>query len=81
MKSAAYARLGRYTGARATLLQATRTEPHNSQPWALLGDLAVRRGAFRIAKIDYGKAAQLDPKDTVISGLAKNPRSALPQTP
>ena len=81
MKSAAYARLGRYTGARATLLQATRTEPHNSQPWALLGDLAVRRGAFRIAKIDYGKAAQLDPKDGVIPALAKNPRSALPQAP
>jgi hypothetical protein len=81
MKSAAYARLGRYTAARATLLQATRTEPHSAQPWALLGDLAVRRGAFRTAKIDYGKAARLDPKDGVIPALAKDPRSALPQRP
>ena len=80
-KSAAYARLGRYTAARATMLQATRTEPHNAQPWALLGDLAVRRGAFRIAKIDYRKAAQLDPKDGVVAGLAKDPRSALPRGP
>jgi hypothetical protein len=81
MKSAAYARLGRYTAARATLLQATRTEPHNAQPWALLGDLAVRRGAFRIAKIDYRKASQLDPKDSVVAGLAKDPRNALPRGP
>jgi hypothetical protein len=81
MKSAAYARLGRYTAARAILLQATRTEPHNAQPWALLGDLAVRRGAFRIAKIDYRKASQLDPKDSVVAGLAKDPRNALPRGP
>ena len=79
-KSAAYARLGRYTAARATLLQATRTEPHNAQPWALLGDLAVRRGAFRVAKVDYRTAARLDPKSGV-NRLANDPRSALPQGP
>jgi O-Antigen ligase len=81
MKSAAYARLGRYNGARATLLQATRTEPHNPQPWALLGDLAVRRGVFRVAKVDYGQAARLNPKDSVIADLARHPRSALPERP
>jgi len=80
-RSAAYARLGRYTAARATLLLATRTEPHNAQPWGLLGDLAVRRGAFRIAKIDYRKASQLNPKDSVTAQLAKDPRSALPRGP
>jgi O-Antigen ligase len=81
MKSAAYARLGRYRPARATLLQATRIEPHNPQPWALLGDLAVRRGAFKVAKIDYGRAARLDPKDSIIGDLARDPRKALPQGP
>jgi O-Antigen ligase/Tetratricopeptide repeat len=80
-KSAAYARLGRYNAARATLLQATRTEPHNSQPWGLLGDLAVRRGAYRIAKIDYSKAARLNPNDGTLPALAKDPRSVLSQGP
>ena len=41
LKSAAYARLGDYRRSRAALLEATRLEPHNFVPWALLGDLAV----------------------------------------
>jgi hypothetical protein len=81
MKSAAYARLGRYKAARATLLEATRIEPHNPQPWALLGDLAVRRGAFKVAKIDYRRAVQLNPKDSIVAELARHPRSALPKGP
>jgi hypothetical protein len=40
----AYARLDMYEQARDPPLEATRREPHDYVTWALLGDLAVRRG-------------------------------------
>jgi tetratricopeptide (TPR) repeat protein len=77
VKAAAYARLDDYRRARATLLEAIRREPHDFVTWGLLGDLAVRRGAFLQAQRAYREAARLNPRDTTLSTLARNPRSAL----
>ena len=65
--------------ARATLLEATRREPHDFVTWGLLGDLAVRRGATVQARRAYGEAARLNPRDRNLARIAKHPRSALPQ--
>jgi O-antigen ligase/polysaccharide polymerase Wzy-like membrane protein/tetratricopeptide repeat protein len=63
----AYARLGRYELARATLRQATRKEPSDYVPWVLLGDLAVRHGDVARARADYRRATALSPYDTNFS--------------
>jgi len=63
----AYARLGRYEAARATLLQATRKEPSDYVPWVLLGDLDVRHGNLARARADYRRATTLSPYDTDFS--------------
>ena len=76
VKAAAQARLGRYEPARAALIEATRREPRDFVSWALLGDLAVRRGDFRQARSDYGRAARLNPRDEGLKQLAANPRAA-----
>ena len=78
VKGAAYARLGRYRAARGAILQATRLEPHDHLPWALLGDLAVRRGDFATARRAYRRASELNPKSRPIRALARNPRAAQP---
>jgi O-antigen ligase len=78
VKGAAYARLGRYRAARAALIEATRLEPHDHLPWALLGDLAVRRGDFSAARRFYRRASELNPRSGVIKQLARNPRAVLP---
>jgi hypothetical protein len=64
--SAAYARLNDYPRARAALLLATRREPHNYVPPALLGDLAMRRGDYRRATAEYRSALALNPLDPVL---------------
>ncbi|HLM51412.1 MAG TPA: O-antigen ligase family protein [Solirubrobacteraceae bacterium] len=79
IKSAAYARLGGYRDARGVLREVVRLEPSNPQPWALLGDIAVRRGNLAAAKRAYERAVQLDPKNTQVRQLAKDPRTALPK--
>jgi tetratricopeptide (TPR) repeat protein len=78
VKSAAYARLGRYRAARGALVEATVLEPHDHLPWALLGDLAVRRGDFTAARRAYRRASELNPKSKPIRALARNPRAARP---
>jgi tetratricopeptide (TPR) repeat protein len=78
VKSAAYARLGRYRPARAALVEATELEPHDHLPWALLGDLAVRRGDFVTARRAYRRASELNPRSKPIRALARNPRAAQP---
>lgn len=70
MRAAAQARLGRYTASRETLLYAARLEPHNHVPWALLGDLATRRGERRLALLSYRRAHALNPRDTALAALA-----------
>ena len=61
-QAAAYARLNDYRRARASLVEATRREPHDFVPWALLGDLAVRRGNASQARRAYRRALELNPK-------------------
>jgi tetratricopeptide (TPR) repeat protein len=69
--ASAYARLDDYADARATLLVAQRREPHNYVPPALLGDLAMRRGDYALAEVEYGRAVSLNPRDpSVASALA-----------
>jgi O-Antigen ligase len=61
--ASAYARLDDYSGARTTLAIAARREPDNYVPPALLGDLAMRRGDYRVAVADYRLALTLNPRD------------------
>jgi UDP-GlcNAc:undecaprenyl-phosphate GlcNAc-1-phosphate transferase len=72
-RSAAYARLGDYEGARGALVEALRVEPQNFVTWALLGDLAVRHGEAGLAKRYYGAAHQLNPRDPGLTALARRP--------
>ena len=77
VRAAAYARVNDYVRARATLLAATRREPHDFVPWGLLGDLAVRRRDFAQARRDYAQAARLNPRDANLANVARDPRIAL----
>jgi hypothetical protein len=72
-KATAQARLGDYQGARASLLEAERREPHDFVPHALLGDLAVRRCDFWLARDNYMSASELNPRDPGLQGLANDP--------
>jgi tetratricopeptide (TPR) repeat protein len=65
--AAAYAQLDDYSGARAALLIASRVEPHNYVPSALLGDLALRRGAASLAAAEYHRALELNPRDSQLA--------------
>jgi len=80
VKSAAYARLGRYREARAVLLEAAKTEPRDHLTWALLGDLTARRGQFREARRYYRRSLALNPRNPFVQPLAKDPRGAVAQT-
>jgi O-antigen ligase len=80
IKSAAYARLGRYREARTALLEAAKVEPRDHLTWALLGDLAARRAKFRQARRYYRRSLALNPKNDLVKPLAKDPRSAIAQT-
>jgi hypothetical protein len=44
---------------------------------ALLGDIAVRERRLRVARRDYTRAHQLNPRETILAELSRNPRSAL----
>jgi hypothetical protein len=70
VKAAAYARKGDYAAARQVLMVAGRKEPHNYVPWALLGDLAIRRRLPDQARRSYRRASRLNPSDR---GLARLP--------
>lgn len=75
LEAAALARLGDYRGARAALLEATRREPHDFVPWALLADLEARRGRPAAALALYRRASRLNPMD---AGLAERARPPAP---
>ncbi len=76
LESAAYARLGDYERSRAAMTEATRLAPHDHLPWALLGDLAARRGDFRTARRDYRRSLRLNPQFSALEQLVANPRLA-----
>jgi Flp pilus assembly protein TadD len=77
LESAAWARLGDYRRARAALGEATRREPHDFLPWALLGDLATRRGDDAQAVRDYRHAVSLNPRDPTLAGAVSAARARL----
>jgi Flp pilus assembly protein TadD len=62
LAAAAQAREGEYADARTTLAAAADREPYNHLPWALLGDLATRRGDWEQARQDYDRARALNPR-------------------
>lgn len=76
LRAAAYARFDRYADARGTLEEATRREPHDFVAWALLGDLALRRGDLGQARSAYARASELNPRDTSLLQLAREPSPA-----
>jgi hypothetical protein len=76
VQAAAFARQGDYPNARGSLLEVTRSEPHNFVPWALLGDLAVRRRDLAEARRDYTRAHRLDPRNPELARLARDPSTA-----
>jgi hypothetical protein len=62
-KASVLARLDAYAPAREALLEAIRREPYNYVSWALLGDLATRRGKISAAMEAYRRASSLNPRD------------------
>jgi O-antigen ligase len=75
--ASAYASLDDYNDARAALLAALRREPDNYVTSALLGDLATRRGYYRVALADYSRAERLDPDDAEVQSLVLSARAQL----
>lgn len=76
-RAAAFARFGDYDSSRATLLDAAEQEPKNYVPWALLGDIAVRRGDLGAAREAYRQALRLNPRDAQLRVFTRDPRAAL----
>ncbi|MGC1165514.1 MAG: O-antigen ligase family protein, partial [Solirubrobacterales bacterium] len=74
IKAAALARLGAYRPSVDALTEAIRREPHNYVSWALLGDLATRRGDVSGAMRAYGRASSLNPRDRELRLLSSRRR-------
>jgi tetratricopeptide (TPR) repeat protein len=77
VKAAALARFDQAAGAETALGQALAQEPDNFVTWALLGDVAVRERRLRVARRDYTRAHQLNPRDTTLAELSRDPAAAL----
>jgi UDP-GlcNAc:undecaprenyl-phosphate GlcNAc-1-phosphate transferase len=78
VKAAAQARFDRGAEAERTLQAAAAKEPSDFVTWALLGDLALRRGHEPEAKAYYVKAARLNPRDPALAQRAADPTPARP---
>jgi uncharacterized protein HemY len=75
IQAAAFAQLDGYDDARGALAQAAALEASNPVPWALLGDLAVRRRDFDQARADYAEAQRRDPRNQTYQRLVEDPRA------
>jgi O-Antigen ligase len=73
LESAALARLDAYAPARAAMREAIQREPHNYVSWALLGDLATRRGDITAALRAYRRASALNPRSLELRQLGSRP--------
>jgi UDP-GlcNAc:undecaprenyl-phosphate/decaprenyl-phosphate GlcNAc-1-phosphate transferase len=78
VKAAALARFDESAGAETALRAAIAHEPNNYVTWTLLGDVAVREARLSLAKRNYERAHQLNPRNSTLLKLAANPRAALP---
>ena len=76
-RAAAFSRFDEYARARDVLVKASAQEPLNFVPWALQGDLAVRRGDLAAARKAYRTALRLNPREPGLAELAADPRLAL----
>jgi hypothetical protein len=77
VKAAALARFGEGDAADATLRAALGKEPGEYVTWALLGDLAARRGDIEGARKAYREAQRLNPREPSLPPLIDDPRLAL----
>ena len=81
VKAAAQARFGRGAAAERILLQAAAKEPSDFVTWALLGDLAVRRGQLARAtgagNCILRARVKLNPRDRSLNELVRDPQRAL----
>jgi UDP-GlcNAc:undecaprenyl-phosphate/decaprenyl-phosphate GlcNAc-1-phosphate transferase len=72
LEAAAWARLNEYARARGALDAAAAREPHDFVTYALLGDLATRRGEDRQALRDYRRALRLNPRsEALVAAVAE----------
>jgi cytochrome c-type biogenesis protein CcmH/NrfG len=67
LEAAAWARLNEYARARDALNAAAAREPHDFVTYALLGDLATRRGEYGRALRDYRRAHRLNPRNEALA--------------
>jgi tetratricopeptide (TPR) repeat protein len=77
IRAAALARFNRPAAAEGALMRALAHEPANFVTWALLGDIAVRERRLSVAKRDYLRAHELNPRNPALAELARNPRGTL----
>jgi hypothetical protein len=78
VKAAALARFDESAGTETALRAALAHEPNNYVTWTLLGDVAVREARLSLAKRNYKRAHELNPRNSTLLKLAANPRAALP---
>jgi cytochrome c-type biogenesis protein CcmH/NrfG len=77
VKAAALAHFDQAAAAESTLGEALAREPDNFVTWALLGDIAVRERRLTVAKRDYSRAHQLNPRNVTLTELVADPSSSL----
>jgi tetratricopeptide (TPR) repeat protein len=77
VQAAALARFDQAPAAEATLRAALAHEPDNFVTWTLLGDVALRARRLPLAKRDYGRAHQLNPRNSTLLKLAADPAATL----
>ncbi|MGC2373503.1 MAG: O-antigen ligase family protein [Solirubrobacteraceae bacterium] len=78
VKAAALARFDESAGAETALRAALAHEPNNYVTWTLLGDVAVREVRLSLARRNYNRAHELNPRNSTLLKLAANTTAALP---
>jgi cytochrome c-type biogenesis protein CcmH/NrfG len=76
-QAAALARFDQAPAAEAALRAALAHEPNNFVTWTLLGDVAARERRLGVAKRDYARANQLNPRNSTLLKLAADPAATL----
>jgi tetratricopeptide (TPR) repeat protein len=76
IKASIFAHFDQAAAADSTLGEALAHEPNNFVTWALLGDIAMRERRFTLAKHDYARAHQLNPKDLALAEPVAGPSSS-----
>jgi UDP-GlcNAc:undecaprenyl-phosphate GlcNAc-1-phosphate transferase len=75
IKAAAQARFDLAGAAEGTLLRALAREPDNFVTWALMGDIAARERRSTVARLDYLRAHELNPRNQTLRELSAGPRA------